>query len=150
MAALHEHDRVRMRLFAHDAVVGTGHTLDSAYVEQFWLPHVGPTSIVVLRWAGRELDELLATDVVLADLAVAMGLSAGTARHSPLVRTLARLEQFHCLQYVEDPPLVLFRRTLPTLTRGRVLRMPVRLQAAHAEHLARLVTIARQAQEAVS
>jgi hypothetical protein len=106
-----------------------------AYVEEFWLPVLGPSSIVLLR----HLDAALAAapEGVTVDLpvtAAALGLGQRTGRNGPMVRTIQRCCAFGAARLTSAHQLVV-RRHLPALSRRQVARLPEPLQARHAEML---------------
>lgn len=69
-----------------------GHPARSPYVERYWLPILGPSSIVLLRHLslcelGMEHD--------LSELSQRMGMTANVGgRHAPIRRTISRLCNF--------------------------------------------------------
>jgi hypothetical protein len=113
-----------------------GHDPRSWYAETFWLPTLGPTALLLLRHlADRfELDPA-GVDLPVADTAAALGLGPRDGQHSPLVRSLGRLQQFE-LACANSETTVAVRRTLPPVHRRHVRRLPVALQARHAEWIA--------------
>jgi hypothetical protein len=113
-----------------------GHDPRSWYAETFWLPTLGPTALLLLRHlADRfELDPA-GVDLPVADTAAALGLGPRDGQHSPLVRSLGRLQQFE-LACANGETTVAVRRTLPPIHRRHVRRLPVALQARHAEWVA--------------
>ena len=113
-----------------------GHDPRSWYAETFWLPTLGPTALLLLRHlADRfELDPA-GIDLPVADTAAALGLGPRDGQHSPLVRSLGRLKQFE-LACEQGETTVAVRRTLPPVHRRHVRRLPVALQARHAEWVA--------------
>jgi hypothetical protein len=110
-----------------------GHDPRSWYAETFWLPTLGPTALLLLRHlADRfELDPS-GVELPVADTAAALGLGPRDGQHSPLVRSLARLQQFE-LACQENEATIAVRRALPPVHRRHVRRLPAALQARHAE-----------------
>jgi len=117
-----------------------GHDPRSWYAETFWLPTLGPTSLLLLRHlADRfELDPA-GVELPVADTAAALGLGPREGQHSPLVRSLARLQQFE-LACADDGGTIAVRRTLPPVHRRHVRRLPATLQSQHAEWIAAQAT----------
>jgi hypothetical protein len=117
-----------------------GHDPRSWYVETFWLPTLGPTCVLLMRHLADRFDRTpdgLALDVTTTSERLGLGPRDGTS--SPLRRSLARLEQFDLA--VSEPELVVrVRRNLPPVNRRHVKRMPVDLQARHAEWIRSAIT----------
>jgi hypothetical protein len=110
-----------------------GHDPRSWYVETFWLPTLGPTCILLMRHLADRFDrtpEGITLDVTTTS--ECLGLGARDGASSPLRRSLARLEQFD-LALSEPESTVRVRRNLPPVNRRHVRRLPVGLQARHAE-----------------
>lgn len=65
------------------------------YLEQVWLPILGPSTVLALRSIGRRLGtDLQPFRLDIADLAAELGLGTGTGPNSTIHRTLARAERF--------------------------------------------------------
>ena len=114
----------------HPVIEALGHHPTSDYAEQFWLPIIGPSAL----WAHRRLTAGLAVDrtgyrLDLATLSREIGLGAGTGRNSLIVRTLARLVDFHLAEIIDDRLGVYTR--LPPLTRRQTARLPDHLAERH-------------------
>lgn len=114
-----------------DPVIDTlGHDPRSIYVETFWLPTIGPTSLLLLRHLAARFDaqpDGLSVDV--ATTAQRLGLGHRDGSSSPLVRSLSRLEQFDLACATDDGYAV--RRTVPPVNRRHVHRLPDELRAEH-------------------
>ena len=121
------------------------HVPQGEYAERFWLPVVGPSGLWLLRWAQRELvacearseaddsgagDSGGGFDIDSNELAQRIGLGVGTARQSPLRRSLKRLETFELARRL-DESVVEFRTTLPPVSTRQLERMPVNLRREH-------------------
>lgn len=114
----------------------TGHDPRSWYAETFWLPTLGPTALLLLRHLADRFEvDPAGVELPVADTAAALGLGCRDGRHSPLVRSLHRLQQFD-LACSADETTVAVRRALPGVQRRHVRRLPVALQERHAEWLA--------------
>ena len=115
-----------------DPVIDTlGHDPRSLYVERFWLPTLGPTSLLLLRRIAAGLDEHpdgLRLDV--AELSQALGLGHREGASSPLVRSLDRLAQFDLACGAPDGTYAV-RRNVPPVNRRHVRRLPERLRDEH-------------------
>ena len=114
----------------HPVIETLGHHPTSDYAERFWLPVIGPSAL----WAHRRLTAGLVPDhsgyqLNLATLSREIGLGAGTGRNSPIVRTLARLVDFHLAEIIDDRLGVY--TSLPPLTRRQTARLPDHLAQRH-------------------
>ncbi|MCU1429125.1 MAG: hypothetical protein JWL83_3125 [Actinomycetia bacterium] len=117
-----------------DPVVDTlGHDPRSWYAETFWLPTLGPTSLLLLRHLADRFDRSPdGCELVVSDTAAALGLGTGTGENAPLMRSLGRLVQFDLACRAAETKLAV-RRYLPPVNRRHVRRLPVALQARHEE-----------------
>jgi hypothetical protein len=108
----------------------------SAYVEEFWLPVLGPSACLLLRRAAQLLaaspDGLA---VPADDLARALGLGGTGGRHAPFPRAIARCVRFGMARR-PLPDTVAFRRMVGPLPLRLVTRLPPTLQDAHERWLA--------------
>jgi hypothetical protein len=109
----------------------------SEYAERFWLPIVGPSTLLLLRRFARGLDEHPSGfRVGVADTGRALGLGAGTGRGAPVNRTVDRACTFELARRVEVD-VVEVRSHLPRLAPRQIDRLPTVLRRAHAEFLSR-------------
>jgi hypothetical protein len=115
-----------------DPVVDSlGHDPRSWYAETFWLPTLGPTSLLLLRHLADRFDrEPEGMTLTVADTAAALGLGTGAGEHAPLMRSVGRLVQFDLACRAEDGTYAV-RRRVPPVNRRHVRRLPVTLQARH-------------------
>jgi hypothetical protein len=110
-----------------------GFGLRSAYVEEFWLPVLGPSCIVLLRRLDAALaDSPGGVTVDLPATARALGLGQRTGRNGPMVRTVQRCCAFGAARLTSAHQLVV-RHHLPPLSRRQVSRLPDAMQARHAD-----------------
>lgn len=73
------------------------------YVERFWLPVLGPSTVLLLRRFARGLEEQPAGfRVGVIDTSLALGLGRGTGRNSPIMRTVDRAATFGMLRHDGD------------------------------------------------
>ena len=87
-----------------------GHDPRSWYAETFWLPTLGPTALLLLRHLADRFEiDPAGIDLPVADTAAALGLGPRDGQHSPLVRSLARLQQFE-LACADDDATIAVRR----------------------------------------
>ena len=120
-----------------DPVLDTiGHDPRSWYAETFWLPTLGPTSLLLLRHLADRFEHApQGIDLPVADTALALGLGPRYGPSSPLIKSLQRLQQFD-LACSDGETTVAVRRALPPIHRRHVRRLPAALQAQHAEWMA--------------
>ncbi|MEX0663523.1 MAG: hypothetical protein WD598_01985 [Acidimicrobiia bacterium] len=117
-----------------DPVIDTvGHDPRSIYAETFWLPTLGPTSLLLLRHLAARFDERNgAIELPVAEASQRLGLGERAGNSSPIVRSLTRLESFD-LACSDGRGTVAVRRTLPSLPQRHLRRLPAPLQTAHAQ-----------------
>ena len=110
------------------------HPALSDYAERFWLPVIGPSGLWLLRWGQRELErggsQAVGFEIAADELALRIGLGVGTARQSPLRRSLMRLETFDLARRLSEA-VVEFRTTVPSVSMRQLERMPVELRREH-------------------
>jgi hypothetical protein len=110
-----------------------GHDPRSWYAETFWLPTLGPTSLLLMRHLADRFEHTPdGVELPVADTAAALGLGAREGNSSPLMRSLNRLQQFE-LASPQDETTIAVRRALPPVHRRHVRRLPAALQARHEE-----------------
>lgn len=105
-----------------------GVPVGSLYVEQFWLPIIGPSATWMLRHVARHTGDgpyLVDRDT----LARSLGLSGGSGRHCVVRRTLTRLVLFDCGHGGVDTWAL--RRRLGPVPARRLRRLPDPLRDAH-------------------
>ncbi|MFM7059944.1 MAG: hypothetical protein ACKOZL_02000 [Actinomycetes bacterium] len=124
-----------------DPVIDTvGHDPRSAYAEIFWLPTLGPTSLLLLRRLATALDEAPYGMVIdVADLSKALGLGYRDGASTPLVRSFERLVQFDLASVTAEETYAV-RRNVPPVNRRHVRRLPEYLQAQHEDYVAAQLT----------
>ncbi len=117
-----------------DPVIDTlGHDPRSWYVEQFWLPIVGPTSTWLLRRIASHLDtEPDGFPLNLEETARGLGLGGREGRHSPFQRAVSRCISFK-LARPHGPGALAVHRRIPPLTLRQLDKLPPSLQTLHAE-----------------
>lgn len=124
-----------VRPWVDPVVDQVGHDPRSAYVEQFWLATLGPSTTWLLRRLVSGLDEAPdGFELDLATTARALGLGTRAGRNSPFLRALERSRQFSLTRETGDGILAV-RRRLPPLSRHQVARLPLPLQQAHEQWL---------------
>ena len=126
-------ETLSIRPWPDPVIDSLGHDPRSAYVEQFWLGVLGPSTTWLLRRLAAGLEaEPAGFELHLADTARALGLGDKTGRSGPFVRALGRCCQFGLAQ-PHDRTTLAVRRKLPPLNRRQVERLPEPLQTAHAK-----------------
>jgi hypothetical protein len=117
-----------------DPVIDTlGHDPRSEYVERFWLPTLGPTTLLLLRRLATLFDrtpETLRIDG--PDLSHSLGLGARDGASTPLIRSFQRLTMFD-LATSPEPCVYAVRRSVPPVNRRHLHRLPMSLQRQHDE-----------------
>lgn len=109
--------------------------MSSAYVETFWLPVLGPSSLWLLRRLVSTIE--LADGNALFDtelLSQMLGLGHGIGKHSILGRSVHRLVKFGAGQMNGPGDHLVVRTHLGTVPRGLRAGWPEFLQAAHIQH----------------
>ena len=112
-----------------------GHDLRSAYVEQFWLGTLGPSTTWFLRHCAAVLEDTDDAAVNLRDTACALGIGFEGGTRSAMVKTVARACRFRAARAVGSTTLAV-RLRLPQLSHRQLQRLPASLQQRHEEYLA--------------
>lgn len=109
-----------------------GYDPRSRYVETFWLPTLGPTSVLLLRHLAARFERHPdGIDLPVAATSRALGLGDRDGTSSPIVRTLNRLEQFD-LACDDGRGTHAVRRHIPPVNPRHVRRLPQHVQEAFA------------------
>lgn len=125
-------DTIAVRPWTDPVIDTLGHDPRSLYVETFYLPSLGPTTLLLLRRLAACFEEHPeGTDLPLAETSQSLGLGAREGRSSPLWRSLMRLVQFDLAR--EDDGALAVRRNVPPVNRRHIRRLPPHLQQAHTE-----------------
>lgn len=112
-----------------------GHDPRSAYVELFWLPVLGPSTIWLLRRFALYLENAAGgVDCAVDDLARRLGIGERSGPNGPFGRTLKRCVDFQMAQWRGETLAV--RLHLPPLARRHLRRLPGSLQSEHEEVVA--------------
>jgi hypothetical protein len=115
-------------LAAHSGRPGL-HGPDDAYVDQLWLPVLGPASWVTWRHLARLVRQPGTSTVTLVGLAAATGLGNRQGKQAPINRALRRLESFKLAQC--SAGVIAVRAKLPDLTERQLARLAPSIQAFH-------------------
>lgn len=121
-----------------DAVIDElGHDPRSAYVERFWLPVLGPSTVWLLRRLADHLDRNPdGFELDLVETARSLGVGMRGGRNSPMLKTIERCCRFGAARMHGTTSLAVRRRLAP-LTRAQVERLPEALQREHTVWLTR-------------
>ena len=130
-------DTLLIKPWTDQVLDAAGHDPRSRYVETFWLPTLGPTAVLLLRHLASRFDTApRGIELMVADASLALGLGERNGEHSPIVRTLRRLEQFDLACWDPYTPTVAVRRMVPSLGARHLRRLPAALQVLHEEWIA--------------
>jgi hypothetical protein len=123
-------EQLTVRPWPDPLIESQGYAPRSMYTELYWLPILGPSSILAFRrlgsWAECYPDGL---DVSTVNLAASLGLGTGRGANSLLAKTLRRLEHFDVLR--SDMHSIQVRRALPPLPERLAQRLPEDLYRMH-------------------
>lgn len=114
-----------------------GHDPRSTYVERFWLPVLGPSTIWFLRRLADQLDvhpEGFELDLVETAQSLGVGMRGG--KHSPMLKTVERTCRFGAARMMGVTGLAVRRRLAP-LTRAQSERLPLALREEHGQWMTR-------------
>lgn len=124
-------ERLFLRSWADPVIDLVGYDPRSPYVERFWLPVLGPSTIWLLRRLASLLEERPGGSVVeTARLARELGIGERTGPAAPFARTVKRCVDFQMARWEE--PVLMVRRRLPPLANRHLRRLPEALRAEHA------------------
>lgn len=115
-----------------DPVLDTaGHDPRATYARRFWLPTLGPSTLLLMALLVERLErEPSGFRLDAKAAAQALGLGSSDSRHAPFGRSLLRLVRFHHAELRDDGAFAV-RRRLPALTHRQVGKLPEGLAAAH-------------------
>jgi hypothetical protein len=124
-----------------DPVIDTlGHDPRSEYVERFWLPTLGPTTLLLLRRLANRFDRSHETlELDGPDLSQSLGVGARDGASTPLMRSFDRLAMFDLASTLGERAYAV-RRTLPPVNRRHHHRPPMPRQREHDEWVADQLT----------
>jgi hypothetical protein len=127
---------LRIRPWWDPELAISGFEARSDYCERFWLPVVGPASLLFLRLAA-ELCQAHPTGVNLdrTQMARALGLGKSPAPNGPLSRCTQRLEYFSLAR--EREGAIEVRTHLPPVPNPLLRRVPTHLRDNHSSWLLR-------------
>jgi hypothetical protein len=108
------------------------HGPDHCYVENVWLPVIGPAAYVVWRHLARLASRSPRHTISLPRLAAVTGLGPAGGRQSSTNRALRRLERFDLIHL--DADRIVLRISLPFITTRQLARLDPAIQALHRRH----------------
>ncbi len=122
---------VRFTAWRDVNIESLGYDPRSSYVERFWLPFLGPSTIFM----ARKITELLESEpygfaMDLEELSSMLGLGSNTSKHSSVQKTLNRLLVFE-LARVMPSKAVSVRLKLPPLPQRYINRLSRPMQELH-------------------
>lgn len=127
---------LRVQTWRDPVIDDLGFDPRSRYVERFWLPVLGPSTLLLLRRMAEELDAAPGGfELHLADAAGWLGLGVRGGRQQPLLRAVDRACTFGAARLVDTTTLSVRRRLAPLGAR-QVQRLIPPLQTEHARWLA--------------
>jgi hypothetical protein len=125
--------RLHVQPWPDPVIEALGHDPRSTYVEQYWLPILGPSATWLLRRFAAGFDrQPEGFDVPTVDLALSLGLGDRLTRNGLLARSITRIVTFDMARWVDEGTLGVLR-SLPPLCRRQLRRLPESLQVAFAE-----------------
>lgn len=120
----------RLGILPWQVGAGGGHDPRSGYVETFWLPVLGPSTVLLLRRLAQELDaQPEGFEIETTTLSREIGLGHRLTKRSPFVRTLERCAKFHLVLF--EGAVLHVRRRMPALSPRQLQRLSPRLQQRH-------------------
>ena len=125
---------LRVEAWRDEVVEAHGHDPRSSYVSRFWLPIIGPSSLIAAGFLVESLHHSPdGFDVKVDLLGLALGLPGKGGGHSKIARTLDRLTQFGLARFHPvETPLYRVRLAWPPLTQRQLRRLPDFLAELHA------------------
>lgn len=133
-------ETIRIVPFTDPVVDTLGHDPRSPYPERFWLPTLGPTTLLLLRHVAYRFDgSPEGFTLELAETSRCLGLGERAGRSSPLARSLGRIVQFDLAAETDGGALAV-RRYLPPINRRHVRRLPPSVQEQHEAWVAARLT----------
>jgi hypothetical protein len=115
---------------ASSDIPARGHDARSRYVEEFWLPVLGPTCTIILRHFAGALRHGGSFGISLKELPHRFGLGSGYGRNSLFGRSMSRLIAFEMAE-LQSPSTVLIKTVVPWLTESQVAHLHPWLQIQH-------------------
>lgn len=128
-----EHARFTVHPWPDSSIDCASYDARHSYVEHFWLPVLGPSSVLALRrFADWFENRPAGVEVDLVEFGSSLGIGTGTGRHTQVNRTLGRLVDFRLARISGDHLDV--HTMLPPVPHQLRRRLPLGLLDALAEH----------------
>lgn len=99
----------------------------SEYVEKYWLPIIGPTTLLLLRNVSKKLKTYNQVQISLYELGPSLGLTHKGGKNSPLWKSILRANRFKLAQLCKDTLYV--RLHFPPLNNYQIEKLPEVLQS---------------------
>lgn len=104
------------------------HDVRSQYAEQFWLPTLGPTALLLLRNLARQFEtHPSGFTLEIGQTSAELGLGVRLGNASPLRKALVRLAQFQLAAF-DGCKTVAVKDKLPDVSERHLRRLPVTAQ----------------------
>ena len=127
----HAPEVLRVRPWPDDVLDHLGFDPRAAYVEDYWLGVLGPSTVWFLRRVAAGFDySPTGFDLDLPETARSLGLGDRSGRNSPFVRAINRTVQFGLARLSGEQELTV-RRRLPPLNRAQVARLSPAMAERH-------------------
>lgn len=125
------HESVQIIPWQDPRVDRIGFDPRSEYVETFWLPILGPSTLLLLRnIAQRFDDEPEGFTLEIKQTADALGIGSRQGRNSAFHRSVNRIVNFGMARTIDDTTLEV-RRVMTPLHSGQIRRLDQRSQRRH-------------------
>jgi hypothetical protein len=125
-------DRLRIEALRDPVLEAVGHLPGSAYCRRYYLPILGPSSLLCAELLAEWLaDQPDGYEVDVAFLGAALGLPGKGGRSPSIARTLDRLTRFGLARHHPDHSLYRVRLAWPPLSRRQLAHLPPPLAILH-------------------
>ena len=116
-------DDVQLIAWEEPTIDRVGFEPRSEYVETFWLPIIGPSTLLLLRNIAHRFDyEPDGLTLNIDQTAKALGIGSRTGRNSAFHRSINRMVNFGMARTIDDDTLAV-RRLVAPLHSGQVRRL---------------------------
>jgi hypothetical protein len=127
------HPMIEIRKWVDPVNDQCGFDARHVYVETYWLPILGPSTVLAARRIADQLDRQPAgVSIDLVEFGASLGIGAGTGRNTQINRTLGRLVDFGMARISGDHLEV--HTTLPAVPPRLRRRLPLSLLDALTDH----------------
>ena len=129
------HETVNILPWEDTVVAPVGFDSRSDYAEMFWLPVLGPSTLLLLRNIAQRFDaEPQGLALNIADTAKALGIGSRTGRNSAFHRSITRMVNFSMARVVDESTIAV-RQILPPLHSGQLRRLTPGGRRLHQQYL---------------